>query len=130
MGYFDIFGFMFGWMWGGLWSVIRRALSSDLCNRYKYHNKYDSFCSENWGFWTAPGLFSKPAYSFYLQQGETSELIIRHQAGTEWTTHLDLWVDCYGSASHSGTPVSLWTQAPQVGCEKQHTYRDSFYHRE
>ena len=130
MGYFNIFGFMFGWMWGGLWSVIRRALSSDLCNRYKYHNKYDSFCSENWGFWTAPGFFSKPAYSFYLQQGETSELVIRHQAGTEWDTHLDLWVDCYGSASHSGTPVSLWTQAPQVGCETQHTYRDSFYHRE
>ena len=130
MGYFDLFSFLFSWMWAGLHSVIKRALTSDLCNRGKYHNKYDSFCSLNWGPLTVPAFFSWPAYSFSLEPGETSELVVTHQAGWEWDTHLDMWVDCYGTAPHTGTPVSLWSEEPQEGCETQHTYRDSFYHRE
>ena len=130
MGYFDLFSFLFSWMWSGLHSVIKRALTSDLCNRGKYHNKYDSFCSLNWGPLTVPAFFSWPAYSFSLEPGETSELVVTHQAGWEWDTHLDMWVDCYGTAPHTGTPVSLWSEEPQEGCETQHTYRDSFYHRE
>jgi len=126
-GYFNVFGLLYGWAYAGVWSIVKAVIASGLCNRDENHGKYDSYCSLDWGPLTSPLLVSWPAYSFEMEKGAITPMEIRHVRGWSWNVHLDLWVECYGSASHSGTPISLWKEEPQQGCLPQKTYSDTFY---